>query len=108
MNDPRIHQAMVNIANNVLAELQVIQDAWYRANGEQLELTDAWKEFLPDLLQFQATRTLDWVNQKLQELEQVWNQQPNTNPDKAGVLANIWKLKNAAITTIHADTTGLP
>lgn len=75
--------------------------------GDFLELTGAWAEFFPNMLKFQATRTFNWVNEKLQELEAVWNQQPNTNTEKAQVLTNIWKLKDSALRSIRGEVHGL-
>ena len=67
-----MQQSTVNIANNVRTQLFLTQQVSNQGGHLGVDLVRAWGEWFPDMMNFQAVRTLHWVLQQILPMRAVW------------------------------------
>lgn len=66
LNDPPVTQSVVNVANNVRAQLAITEQRWpSQPSGCPIDLVNAWDEWFPDMLTYQAERCNFWIEECL-------------------------------------------
>ncbi|KAF4988149.1 hypothetical protein FGRMN_9938 [Fusarium graminum] len=105
MNDPNVHTAWTNIANNIRSELRRADAAWVNladlgspAGGTKrpsTQIADYWDRWIRNHMDAMAKRALVFAEKYLEKLETYWGARQLIDPDTAGlVLGKCTELRN--------------
>lgn len=92
LNDPPVTQSLINIANNVRAQLAITDQYWpSEPSGFPIDLVTAWDEWFPDMLIHQAERSSLWIEDQITAMRRSW--QGQTGNTKAFVDGALYSLE---------------
>ncbi|GAM40244.1 hypothetical protein TCE0_038r12439 [Talaromyces pinophilus] len=91
LNDPPVTQSVVNVANNVRAQLAITAQRWpLQPSGFPIDLVNAWDEWFPDMLIHQAERSSLWIEDQITAMRRSWQGQTgNTKAFADGALYSL-------------------
>ncbi|KAF4165991.1 hypothetical protein CNMCM6936_007188 [Aspergillus lentulus] len=105
LNDEEVSDSFVEIVSNLR---KVFREVDREYNGGTSLFVAAWDEWWHDYMQFQLKRSYDWIHEKISEMREVWEGQPDQNPVKPLVLGSLDQLSGYAFSIVHHDHTIFP